>query len=99
MTDKLVRLEIITSEAVVDDLVKEADFAVPGFKYTQVPDAHGRGCTVPKMNDAIWPERNSVFTIYCTEDEASRLLVIVKALRERYSMEGVACFKSYAEEL
>jgi hypothetical protein len=94
-----VRLEIIMSEAVYEDFLTEADFAVPGIKYTRIADALGRGNTTPKQGDAVWPQYNTVIIIYCTPDEAARIIVIVKGLREKYPTEGVACFRSIAEEI
>jgi hypothetical protein len=101
MAEKItkVRLEIITSEAVSEDFVAQTNYAVPDFAYTKVPVAHGRGNTSPKLGEATWPEINVVFTIYCTEEEAGRILAIVGMMRGKYPDEGVACFKSYAEEL
>jgi hypothetical protein len=97
--NKRVRLEIIMSEAVQEDFLTEMDFAVPGFRYTLVPEVKGKGYTTPKQGDAVWPQLNTMLIIYCTEEEAARALVIVKGLREKYPTEGAACYKSYAEEL
>jgi hypothetical protein len=94
-----IRLEVILSQAIQDDFLNDIGFAVPGIKYTQVPDVAGRGFTAPKLGDAIWPQLNSIFVIYCTEEEANRVLAVVKRLRTRYADEGAACFKSEAEEV
>jgi hypothetical protein len=100
MAEKKTRLEIVMSEAIVDDFLERADFAVSGFKYTEIPSSHGRGNTDPKRGDAIWPELNSVFNLYLSEEDAARIVLVVKGLREKYPTEGVSCFKtSGVEEL
>jgi hypothetical protein len=87
------------SEAIQEDFLEEVDFAVPGIKFTQVTDAKGRGWTTPKQGNAIWPQFNTIITIHCTEAEAARVLVIVKALREKFPTEGLACFRTNSVEL
>ena len=93
------RLEVILSQAIQNDFLSDINFAVPDIKYTQIADASGRGFTIPKLGDAIWPQLNTIFVIYCTEEESNKVLAVVKRLRERYADEGAACFKSEAEEM
>jgi hypothetical protein len=87
------------SEAMDEDFKTQIKFAVPGIKWTRIPETHGTGNQSPKMGDATWPQLNSTYMIYCSEDDASRIQVIIRALREQYPTEGLACFKSMAEEL
>jgi hypothetical protein len=94
-----VRLEITMSEAMDEDFKTQIQFAIPGVHWTRIPQTHGTGHQSPKMGDPTWPQLNSTYIIDCSEDESSRILVVVKALREQYPDEGAACFKSYAEEL
>ncbi|GMO63620.1 MAG: hypothetical protein Ta2A_10810 [Treponemataceae bacterium] len=96
---KQIRLELTMSQAIEDDFLTDVDFAVPGIKYTQIADVAGRGYSVPKLGSAIWPQLNTMFIIYCTEEEAERVFSVVKGLRKRYADEGFACFKSEAEEM
>ncbi|MDR0909666.1 MAG: hypothetical protein LBM77_07860 [Spirochaetaceae bacterium] len=94
-----VRMELIMSEAIQEEFLTDIDMACPGIKYTQVVDAKGRGNTTPKQGDAIWPQFNTIITIYCSREEAARVLIIAKSLRQKFPTEGVACFRSEAEEL
>jgi hypothetical protein len=37
--------------------------------------------------------------MYCTQEEAARAFGVVASLRKEYAGEGLACFRSEAEEL
>ncbi|MDR3284393.1 MAG: hypothetical protein LBS97_04340, partial [Treponema sp.] len=73
--------------------------ASPGIAYTRLDGATGRGFSVPKLGDSIWPQLNSVMVLYVTPEEESAVRGIVKKLRTKYAGEGLACFRSEAEEL
>ncbi len=96
---KLVRVEIIFSEALEEDfdqLFKEKKVAA---RYTKIKGIMGAGYSNPKLGDAIWPQLNTMFIIYTTEDESQKIIEIVEKLRLRYIGEGVACFISDATEV
>jgi hypothetical protein len=59
----------------------------------------GRGYSAPKLADAVWPQENTLFILYCTDEEAECVSQIVNSLRKEYVGEGLACFKSEAEEM
>lgn len=99
MAENRVRLEIIMSQALEDDFLNALVQAVPTHKYTKVSGVTGRGYSVPKLGDAVWPQENTMFIMYCDPEEAARTLGVVAAIRKEYAGEGLACFKSEAEEL
>jgi hypothetical protein len=49
------------------------------------------------MGDGIWPQLNTMYIIFCTEDEEKIILSILEDLRKEYIGEGIACFVSDAE--
>jgi hypothetical protein len=93
------RYDVILSSAIEEDFVQGMERRVPGFRYTKMTDVTGRGYSVPKQGDAIWPQLNSAFVLYCDEQEGAAVLDVVRELRERYIGEGLACWRSTAVEL
>ena len=43
------------------------------------------------------PQLNTMYIIFCTEDEEKIILSILEDLRKEYIGEGIACFVSDAE--
>jgi len=99
MTAKRTRFEIIMSQALEDDFLRELQKAIPANKYTKLSSVHGKGFSVPKLGDAVWPQENTQFLLYAEESEVQFIIEIVEKLRKEYVGEGVACFKSAAEEI
>ena len=65
--------------------------------FTKIPAVLGHGFSEPKMGDGIWPQLNTMYIIFCTEDEEKIILSIIEDLRKEYIGEGIACFVSDAE--
>lgn len=94
---KMVRVEIIFSQAVEEDFFDCFREEKVGYNYTKINNVTGAGMSNPKLGDAIWPQLNEMFVIYCDKNEAEKLVKIVEKLRAHYPMEGIACFISSAE--
>mgnify|MGYP000843903858 CR=1 FL=1 len=96
-TVKFRRLEITCSQAMSEDVLE-------GFKhkkikcYTEFPAVMGSGYSVPKLGDAIWPQLNAMFIVYCTKEDAQKIKSLIKDLRKQYVGEGIACYVSKAKE-
>jgi hypothetical protein len=99
MAEKRIRLELIMSQALEDDFLREYESRVPGAKYTRISGATGKGYSVPKLGDAVWPQENTIIVVYCTQDGADTIAALVAELRKEYVGEGLACFQTPAEEL
>lgn len=96
---KLTRLEIITSQALEEDFNEEFKENKVAARYTKLANVMGAGYSNPRLGDAIWPQLNIMYIIYCEESEAEKIIAICQKLREKYVAEGIACFKSTAEEV
>lgn len=96
---KLVRLEIIFSQALEEDFEIEFKEKKVAAKFTKIANVMGAGYSNPRLGDAIWPQLNTMFIIYCTEEDSEKIINICQYLREKYIAEGIACFKSEAEEV
>jgi hypothetical protein len=99
MAEKRIRLEIIMSQALEDDFLREIEKVLPACKYTKLAGVHGKGYSVPKLGDAVWPQENTLFLLYAAEHESEAIVNVINALRKEYTGEGLACFRSEMEEL
>ena len=93
------RIEIIFSQAVEEDFVAEFKEQQVGLKYTKMANVMGAGFSNPRLGDAIWPQLNMMYIIYCSEEDCGKIIAIVEKLREKYMGEGIACFVSESTEV
>ena len=93
------RVEIIFSQAVEEDFVAEFKEQQVGVKYTKLANVMGAGFSNPRLGDAIWPQLNMMYIIYCSEEDCRKIIAIVEKLREKYMGEGIACFVSESTEV
>ncbi|MBB5227342.1 hypothetical protein DYE50_00920 [Treponema ruminis] len=93
------RVEIIFSQAVEEDFVAEFKEQQVGLKYTKLANVMGAGFSNPRLGDAIWPQLNMMYIIYCSEEDCGKIIAIVEKLREKYMGEGIACFVSESTEV
>ncbi len=94
-----VKIEIICSEALEEDFTEHFENAKVGKFYTKITKVQGAGYNNPHLGDAIWPQLNTMYIIYCTEEEAVKIVEIVRNLRKVYVTEGIACFLSSGTEV
>lgn len=93
------RVEIIFSQALEEDFIQEFKAAKVGAKYTKLKDVMGAGFSNPRLGNAIWPQLNMMYIIYCSEEDSKKIIAIVEKLRESYMGEGIACFVSESTEV
>lgn len=61
--------------------------------YTKVKDTFGKGGTSgTHLGTDIWPGRNNVLYVACSEAEAVNIMSQVKELRTKLSTEGIKAF-------
>lgn len=97
MRVKMRRIEVICSQAVEEDFLSLCKAKGIGRMFTKVPSVMGQGYSVPKMGDAVWPQMNCLFLLFCCSDEAEEIVHVVEELRKQYPGEGCACFISKAQ--
>lgn len=88
----LVRIEIICSQALEEDFNEEFKNAGVAKRYTKISPVMGAGYSNPHLGDAVWPQFNLMYIIYCDDDEAKKIQDIVVKLRKLFITEGIACF-------
>lgn len=86
------RIELILSQAVESDILEAFEEKKVGKAYTKIPNVIGKGFSDPKMGDSIWPQLNSLYIIYCEEEESQIIYDIVLKTREEYPCDGIAFF-------
>lgn len=94
---KLKRVELIFSAAVDEDFMDGFKKKGIGAHYTKISGVTGAGFSNPKLGDSVWPQLNEMIIVYCSKDEAEKIVDLAKDLREKYPMEGIACFISKAK--
>ena len=94
-----VRMELIFSQALEEDFQLAFKEEKVGSRFTKFESVMGAGCSDPKLGDAVWPQLNMMYVIYCDKDEAKKIYAIVRKMRKKFLTEGIACFMSRASEL
>jgi hypothetical protein len=94
---KLKRVELIFSAAVDEDFMDGFKKEGIGAHYTKISGVTGAGFSNPKLGDSVWPQLNEMIIVYCSKDEAEKILDLAEQIREKYPMEGIACFVSKAK--
>lgn len=94
---KLKRVELIFSAAVDEDFMDGFKKKGIGAHYTKISGVTGAGFSNPKLGDSVWPQLNEMILVYCSKEEAEKIVDLSKDLREKYPMEGIACFISKAK--
>lgn len=94
---KLKRVELIFSAAVDEDFMDGFKKEEIGAHYTKISGVTGAGFSNPKLGDSVWPQLNEMIIVYCSKDEAEKILDLAEQIREKYPMEGIACFVSKAK--
>ncbi len=86
------RVEIIAAQAILEDVLEALEhYAVP-MHYTIIPTAHGKGNTIPKLGDDVWPEENFVLIMYCEEATLQSIEMAIQLVKKKYDHEGIGYF-------
>lgn len=96
---KVSRIEIICTQAIEEDFIEAFKDAKVAARYTKLDGVKGAGYSNPCLGDAVWPQLNIMFLIFCSEKDCAKIKEIVWNLRDKYRTEGIACFVSSAEEV
>ncbi|MCI5830856.1 MAG: hypothetical protein UHY90_07880 [Treponema sp.] len=93
------RVEIICSQALEEDFDEEFKTNNVAKMFTKVDNVKGAGYSNPHLGDAVWPQLNTMYIIYCNKEDADKIAAIVLKLRKLYRTEGIGCFVSQSNEL
>ncbi|MCX5708644.1 MAG: hypothetical protein NTY14_06720 [Candidatus Omnitrophica bacterium] len=91
MTNKMVMISF--NEAIDFEVMEVLEQSCALNNYTKIPGVFGKGSSSgTHMGDDIWPGRNNLLFICCSEKEAQALMSSVKQLRTKLGKEGVKAF-------
>ena len=93
----MTRCEIIANQSVQDEIISLMEEHIEGVLYTIIPTVLGRGKNSYKMGNSTWPETNFVLVSYIKDEKVPVLKAIIKAVKERFSDEGIKLFFVKAE--
>jgi hypothetical protein len=88
----MLRLEIFINRSVEENLLEAFKDEGVATAYSKIPVMHGVGRQGPRMGDAIWPEENIGFVIYCEAEEAEGIKRAVDSVKEKFPDEGIKVF-------
>ena len=88
----MIRAEIFANQSMQEVLLNNLEAAIPGFLYSIVPLAHGRGGQSYKLGTTTWPETNVIIIAYCDDDKESRIVTVVDYVKEKFKDEGIKLF-------
>ena len=88
----MIRAEIFANQSMQEVLLNNLEAAIPGFLYSIVPLAHGRGGQSYKLGTTTWPETNVIIIAYCDDDKESRIVTVVDYVKEKFRDEGIKLF-------
>ena len=88
----MIRAEIFANQSMQEVLLNNLEAAIPGFLYSIVPLAHGRGGQSYKLGTTTWPETNVIIIAYCDDDKESRIATVVDYVKEKFKDEGIKLF-------
>ena len=97
------RVDVFLSQAIKDDFIEYYTEMCTAenvkCKFTMIDNVMGQGNTNPKMGDAIWPQLNTQFIIFCDDALVKKISQIMTRLNTEYIGEGAAAFVSDVAEL
>jgi len=88
----MIRVEIFANQSMEELLIKNLETAIPGFLYSILPLAHGRGGESYKLGSSTWPETNVIIIAYTDDDKEERIRTVVDYLKEKFPTEGITMF-------
>lgn len=93
------RVEIISNQSIQDDIIELLEQEIPEIQYTILPDCQGRGTKTKKLGDTTWPEMNFSLYTYETRENALKIKAIIKAVKEKFTNEGISLYFTQCVEL
>ena len=95
--DKMV---MITYNEAIDAEVMELLSQCTLKSYTKIVGASGSGrLSGTHLGNDIWPGKNNILYVACSEKESKELLSCIKTLRKKLGKEGVKAFVLPIEDL
>ena len=96
----MTKMVMVVYNEAIDIEVMEALKKCGLKNYTKAVAAYGSGETSGiHLGDDIWPGRNSILYVACSQEESVSLLARIKELRKSLGKEGIKAFVLPVEEI
>ncbi|MDC7225666.1 MAG: hypothetical protein PQJ61_02750 [Spirochaetales bacterium] len=92
------RVEIITNQAIAEDILDSLEAHNIAENYTIIPHIHGRGKKGTRLGSPLWPEENCIYILYIDDDNVQIVKDVIKGIKDRFPNEGTKMFISPVEE-
>ena len=90
------RIEVMISQAIAIDFEENMRNGCRKLgvkcKFTRIENVMWQGSSSPKRGNSIWPQLNSLYIIYCEDDVAEKISLVVSQINKSYPGEGAAVF-------
>jgi len=90
--NEMLRVEIMAAQAILEDVLEALEHYEVPMHYTIIPTAQGKGNTIPKLGDGVWPEENFILIIYCEEETLQKTEMAIQLVKKKYDHEGIGYF-------
>jgi hypothetical protein len=91
MINKMVMISY--NEAVDAEVMEALEKSCNLDNYTKIPGVFGKGkSSGTHRGDDIWPGRNNLLMVGCSDPEAKKLMAQIQKLRSKLGKEGVKAF-------
>lgn len=94
----MTRCEIIANQSVQDEITDLLEEHLPDALYTVIPTVTGKGKKSYKLGTSTWPETNFILVSYVEDKDLPVVKAIIKAVKNKFSGEGIKLFCVKAEE-
>ncbi len=93
------RVEIFSNKSVEEDITEALENYIPNIYYSTIPLVYGRGGDDRKMGTTTWPETNFILISYVEDKDLDTIKKVIKAIKQKFSSEGIKMFVLKAEEI
>lgn len=96
----MLKMVMLSYNQAIDSEVMETLAGCGLNNYSKVLGTFGRGnASGTHLGNDIWPGKNNILYVACSEEQARQLLALVKELRKKLGREGVKAFVLPLEEI
>jgi hypothetical protein len=88
----MIRIEIIANQSTQEEIIENLEEVIPGFLYTIIPLANGRGKTSYKLGTVTWPETNFILIAYADDRVEKTVKHVIRYIKLKFPSEGIKLF-------
>ncbi len=86
------KVEIFANQSLETNILESFEANEIGKQFSLLRGISGKGNSFPKQGDAVWPEENVLYILYCEKEEALKIKELVSFLKRDFKKEGIKFF-------